>query len=285
MNFASLDSEKLSEYQVTQALAEVTRRRGVALPVYSLAPCWDETQPYYALFIESAPGTKRAARGANRIRPCSWSTERRVSRQAFQRPVGSSAAALATDGSMGGGDGERIARAGGPPEQYKHPCLIGDVKFGATMPVMGEPDPLIWQRIGLPLFWHRVVSARLSRDRLCLTAWTRRVGPHCRMATDRFYWLAARPQRPATSERPTARGRYRDGQSPLHPAQARQRLPLANAPALAITAPPSQAATPAESIRPASLQIPAPQSSGSQPSSDVEPVRRLYRDASSLPAG
>jgi hypothetical protein len=34
-------------------------------------------------------------------------------------------------------DRERLARAGGPPEQYKHPCLIGDLKFRASMPVDG----------------------------------------------------------------------------------------------------------------------------------------------------
>jgi hypothetical protein len=41
-------------------------------------------------------------------------------------------------GTWAAWDGERLAKAGGPPEQYKHPCLIGDVKFRATMPVEGE---------------------------------------------------------------------------------------------------------------------------------------------------
>ena len=32
-------------------------------------------------------------------------------------------------------DAERLRGRGGAPEQYKHPCLIGDVEFRATMPV------------------------------------------------------------------------------------------------------------------------------------------------------
>src|SRR5262249_41791916 len=51
-NFANLTGEKLSEYQVTQAVASAARRGGLALPVYALAPCWDERQPYYGLFVE-----------------------------------------------------------------------------------------------------------------------------------------------------------------------------------------------------------------------------------------
>ncbi|HEX4592207.1 MAG TPA: GH3 auxin-responsive promoter family protein, partial [Gemmataceae bacterium] len=39
--FASLTGEKLSEYQVTRALADVTARLGLPLPVYTVAPVWD----------------------------------------------------------------------------------------------------------------------------------------------------------------------------------------------------------------------------------------------------
>ena len=38
-------------------------------------------------------------------------------------------------------DRERLARTGGPAEQYKHPCLIGDLNFRATMPVEREVLP------------------------------------------------------------------------------------------------------------------------------------------------
>jgi hypothetical protein len=35
-------------------------------------------------------------------------------------------------------DRQRLARTGGTPEQYKHPCLIPDPHFRDTMPVMGD---------------------------------------------------------------------------------------------------------------------------------------------------
>jgi hypothetical protein len=40
-------------------------------------------------------------------------------------------------------DRQRLARTGGTPEQYKHPCLISDTSFRGTMPVteeIGESD-------------------------------------------------------------------------------------------------------------------------------------------------
>jgi len=30
-------------------------------------------------------------------------------------------------------DAERLAKTGGSPEQYKHPCLIGDVEFAKAL--------------------------------------------------------------------------------------------------------------------------------------------------------
>ena len=35
-------------------------------------------------------------------------------------------------------DRQRLAQSGGTPEQYKHPCLIPDLGFRATMPVETE---------------------------------------------------------------------------------------------------------------------------------------------------
>ncbi len=35
-------------------------------------------------------------------------------------------------------DRDRLAQTGGSPEQYKHPCLIGDLKFKDTLPVLRE---------------------------------------------------------------------------------------------------------------------------------------------------
>ena len=51
-HFANLTGEKLSEYHVTAAMVDVLRDLNLNLTAYSLAPCWDEQQPYYGLFVE-----------------------------------------------------------------------------------------------------------------------------------------------------------------------------------------------------------------------------------------
>src|SRR5262249_19241681 len=51
-HFSSLTGEKLSEYQVTRAVEQVTQELGTSLTTYSLAPCWDDEVPYYGLFVE-----------------------------------------------------------------------------------------------------------------------------------------------------------------------------------------------------------------------------------------
>src|SRR5262245_26311460 len=50
--FANLTGEKLSEHHVTQAVDRVTVETGQPLTAYALAPCWDDAQPYYGLFME-----------------------------------------------------------------------------------------------------------------------------------------------------------------------------------------------------------------------------------------
>jgi hypothetical protein len=138
-HFASLTGEKLSEYQVTHALADVTRRRGVPLPVYTLAPCWDDERPYYGLFIERGAWDEATARTVlaefdhslgerNDEYRGKRSSDRLGRVQLFWLPPGTWAA----------WDRERLTRAGGPAEQYKHPCLVGDLKFRATMAAEGQ---------------------------------------------------------------------------------------------------------------------------------------------------
>src|SRR5260370_32786613 len=66
--FSNLTGEKLSEYQVTQAMTATLHELDVTVGTYSLAPCWPEgggdlEQPYYGLFVEAGerPGAHRAA--------------------------------------------------------------------------------------------------------------------------------------------------------------------------------------------------------------------------------
>ena len=135
-HFANLTGEKLSEYQVTRAVAEVTRRRGLALPVYVLAPCWDERQPYYGVFVERRAWDEADAGSALAeidAALAQGNDEYRGKRTSGR--LGPVRMMWLPPGTWAKWDGERLARSGGPPEQYKHPCLIGDVKFKETMPV------------------------------------------------------------------------------------------------------------------------------------------------------
>ena len=56
--------------------------------------------------------------------------------------------ALLPAGTWAEWDRQRLARTGGTPEQYKHPCLIGDSGFRATMPV--EEEVAVPEAVALP---------------------------------------------------------------------------------------------------------------------------------------
>src|SRR5262245_48042449 len=51
-HFANITGEKVSGYHVAGAMTDVLRELDLALSTYSLAPCWDDEQPYYGLFVE-----------------------------------------------------------------------------------------------------------------------------------------------------------------------------------------------------------------------------------------
>jgi hypothetical protein len=135
-HFASLTGEKLSEYQVTRAMADVTHRLGVSLPVYTLAPIWDDQKPYYGLFVEHTWGDGAANSVLPELdRALSEANDEYRGKRKSDR-LGAVRALWLPPGTWATWDRDRLAKAGGPPEQYKHPCLIGDLKFRDSMPVM-----------------------------------------------------------------------------------------------------------------------------------------------------
>ncbi len=138
-HFASLTGEKLSEYQVTRALADVTRTLGVPLPAYTVAPVWDDRQPYYGLFVEREAWDEAMARTVLPTFDAALSAandEYRGKRSSGR--LGPVRVLWLPPGTWAAWDRDRLAKAGGPPEQYKHPCLIGDAKFRDSVPVEGE---------------------------------------------------------------------------------------------------------------------------------------------------
>jgi hypothetical protein len=132
-NFSNLTGEKLSEYQVTHALAEVLAELSLALNTYAVAPCWNDEQPYYGLFLECgdlpdlAAGERLAARLDARLRETN--VEYAAKRDSLR--LGALRLELVRNGFWAQWDRERLQRNGGTMEQYKHPCLINDLQFRA----------------------------------------------------------------------------------------------------------------------------------------------------------
>ncbi len=138
--FANLTGEKLSEYHVTKAMDAVARRVPQPVTAYSVAPVWDDRLPYYALFLEEPDATDEsrlkhflaefdAQLGIENVE---YAAKRESGR------LGAVRAAIIPAGAWAKWDRDRLAQTGGSPEQYKHPCLIGDLKFRDSMTVVRE---------------------------------------------------------------------------------------------------------------------------------------------------
>lgn len=138
--FANLTGEKLSEYHVTRAMDAVAKRTPQPITAYSLAPTWDDSQPYYAIFLEesdaaNATGTKAFLAELDRSlgeENIEYAAKRESGR------LGPVRAAVIPNGTWAAWDRDRLSKTGGSPEQYKHPCLIGDLQFRETMKVLCE---------------------------------------------------------------------------------------------------------------------------------------------------
>jgi hypothetical protein len=137
--YSNLTGEKLTEHHVTQSVDRIIKSIPQPLTAYSIAPCWDDAQPYYGLFVEeqdvSDPAQLRRfltaldlALGENNIE---YEAKRSSGR------LGPLRAHLMPQGFWANWDRERVNRTGGSPEQYKHPCLIGDVNFAKSLPTIG----------------------------------------------------------------------------------------------------------------------------------------------------
>lgn len=141
--FANLTGEKLSEHHVTQAMDAVLARLPQPITGYTLAPVWHDEQPYYTLFIEQQDAGDEAQLqrflGAFEQELGQRNIEYAAKRSSLR--LGPVRIALIPTGTWLKWDQERLARTGGSPEQYKRPCLINDLGFHTTMPVIREMSP------------------------------------------------------------------------------------------------------------------------------------------------
>jgi hypothetical protein len=109
-----------------------------------LAPCWDDEQPYYGLFVERgdirerAQGMKLVEALDRQLRAAN--TEYDAKRDS--RRLGPVRLELIPTGAWTAWDRQRLARTGGTLEQYKHPGLISDPKFRESMQVEEEVGPV-----------------------------------------------------------------------------------------------------------------------------------------------
>lgn len=139
-HIANITGEKLSEYQVVGAMREALRELNLTLTAYSVAPCWDDEQPYYGLFVERGDLTSKD-QAVNLLRALEVRLHQinveYASKRASQRLGPMRLAVLPTD-TWQNWDRQRLARTGGTLEQYKHPCLIADPKFREGVTVEEE---------------------------------------------------------------------------------------------------------------------------------------------------
>jgi hypothetical protein len=141
--FANLTGEKLSEYHVTQAVTAVLQHLPQPLSSYSLAPVWEEQQPYYGLFLEAAD-----ARDEELLRRFLAACDRQLGQENIEYAakrasgrLGPLRALILPNGFWTEWDRQRLLQTGGSPEQYKHPCLLGDTSFRQSAPVCKIVDP------------------------------------------------------------------------------------------------------------------------------------------------
>jgi hypothetical protein len=141
--FSNLTGEKISEYHVSGAMADVLRQLNLTISTYSLAPIWEEAAPFYGLFVERGDVADRLAgqRLAQNLerRLCEVNEEYASKRQS-QR-LGPVRSLIIRKGSWAEWDAKRLAKTGGSLDQYKHPSLISDPKLRETLPVEEEIAP------------------------------------------------------------------------------------------------------------------------------------------------
>ncbi|QVL31180.1 GH3 auxin-responsive promoter family protein [Telmatocola sphagniphila] len=129
--FANLTGEKLSEHHVTQAMIHVMKTIPQPITAYALAPVWDEKQPYYGIFLEEQD-MKDPVLLASFLKGLEAELRRQNVEYDAKRDsgrLGPVQALKISTGAWSRWDKQNLAKRGGSPEQYKHPCLIGDLEF------------------------------------------------------------------------------------------------------------------------------------------------------------
>lgn len=126
-HFSSVTGEKLSEFQAVAAVRESFAELGVPLEHFTLAPQLAD-RPGYVLLLEPGPHSGREQELARRVEAhlsrlnCEYQAKVESGRllPVSVRPV--------PPGTWAAFRRQRIAQRGNL-EEYKHPCLVGDLEF------------------------------------------------------------------------------------------------------------------------------------------------------------
>jgi hypothetical protein len=139
-HFANITGEKVSEYQITGAMADVLRAMDVSLTAYSVAPCWDDETPYYGLFIErnDLADREQGVRLTKALEERLAQINIEYASKRESRRLGPMRLFLLPAQTWQHWDRQRLNRTGGNLEQYKHPCLIPDPKFRDSISIEEE---------------------------------------------------------------------------------------------------------------------------------------------------
>ena len=127
-HFSSLTGEKLSEYQVVEAVNSAARERGLSLRSFLVLPSWGEP-PHYNLLVEDAdlPDDEAFANLCHEVERqlCRVNLEYENKRETLR--LGPIQPFRIPNGGWADFQKRRLARSGGTVEQYKKPCLLSDL--------------------------------------------------------------------------------------------------------------------------------------------------------------
>jgi len=126
--FSSITGEKLSEFQAVSAVRHAFDRTNIPIETFTLAPVFADP-PGYVLIVEAgAWGNQHAALASEVDRELSRLNCEYANRLSTGR-LNSMQVLEVAPGTWHAFRERRIQRVGGSVEQYKHPCLVNDLKF------------------------------------------------------------------------------------------------------------------------------------------------------------
>ena len=143
-HISSLTGEKISEFQVVEAVNGAAAAVGVHLKSYLLLPTWDDP-PSYSLLVENDDlrdaGAESRLAAAVEARLRAVNVEYENKRDTLR--LGPIRIRRIAPGSWTDFQRRRLAKSGGTVEQYKQPCLLSDLAAieGFRLVEPNEPAP------------------------------------------------------------------------------------------------------------------------------------------------